>query len=255
MYPRRNKYFPQLPPSWSSWLEVFKLLVEYGASVHEDVGDRVVSTLNLIRGGPGVNLHYTEPNIVEYFRVLHEQCYVDFNRTSRDGVWSSLLTAIRATTKSMEALRFLSEMGVDFARLSDKGASSLHFAAEMAREVQTLEFLCSTTAIQNINRQDAYGWSPLHFAVASGRYGYHEVAFDKIRCLLQHGIDPTIKARKHPMLFSELSASEFTALELSELSQSDFHGRFEEEVARIRQANLNDNDEDTFFDALSEQVL
>lgn len=153
MYPRRSKVFPQLPPTWSSWLAAFKVLVENGASVHEINFDRSLATLDITHGGPGSNPNYEEPNAVEYFKILHDQCFYDFTAFSK-GNWSALLTAIRRRTRSVETLQFLSQVKVDFEKLASTGQSSLHWAAEMALEPRCLEYLCTTSAFTHLNRQD-----------------------------------------------------------------------------------------------------
>ena len=254
LYPRHNKHFLQLPPNWSSWLATFKLLVEHGASVHEEVYDRTLSTLNLRYAGPGIDIGYIEPKTVDFFRILHSQCYFDFDRTSQ-GIWCASLAAIRSTTDSVEALQFLARVGADLTRISERGATTLHWAAEMACDVQTLEYLCSTPAIEHLDRQDLYGWTPLHYAVASGRFGYREVAFGKIQYLLQKGADLCIRAREHPIFYVDsLDSEEFTALELSRALKTRFHTQFEEDTARILRGTPSQDSEDIFFETLEEQV-
>ena len=256
MYPRRNGHFSQLPPRWSSWFDAFKLLIDFGASVHEDVCDRAISTLNLTQGH-NTFLSSTEPSAIEFFSVLHDESYSEFDVTGA-GVWSAILTAIRTKTRGPESLQFLHKVGVDLARVFDTGQCSLHLAAELAYDVEMLEYLCSTSAIENINRQDEWEWTPLHYAVASGYYGHREIALDKVKCLLRHGADLNIKGKEHPLLFREFPSQEaFTPLELSKLVGSSFHYRFEEAATSgtaTMQEALGERDEESFFDALEDQI-
>jgi len=222
--------------------------------VHEVNYDRSLVTLNIMHGGPGVNFDYPEPSALEVFQILHDQCFFDFSSASKGGR-CALLTAIRRRTKVTETLQFLSRMGVDFARISTTSHSSLHWAAEMAYDVRCLEYLCSTSAIENINRQDSWGWTPLHYAVVSQRYGYRKAALDKIQCLLCNGADPEIKGRRHPLFFSKIqSLDEFTPLELSRITDSDLSLRFEEKIAQRLVEELDHHDAEVFFDALEEHV-
>ena len=187
--------------------------------MHEEAYNRTVSTFNITQHGPGVDpaLADTETNIWEFLNTLHKQYYSEFDRTF-DETRSALMSAIRSKKHSVKALQCLSRAGADMARVSERGFTALDMAAEMSFDVSSLEYLCSTPAIAHINRQDPYGWTPLHYAVGAGYYGYHKSAFDKIKCLLEHGADPDIQGREHPILFPELSPPEvFTALELSGL--------------------------------------
>ena len=234
------------------------MLVDHGASVHEVNYGRSLATLNILHGGPAPNsscsFNFEEPNAVEFFQILHDQYYIDFNVASEGG-WCAMLTAIRRRTKSVEALQFLSSMKVDFTRISETGQSSLHWAAEMGYDVRCLEYLCTTAAIENIDRQDQWGWTPLHYAVASERYGYREAALDKIRCLLQNGADPELKGRSHQFFFKgKLSMDEFTPSELCRATDPDLSRQFEEILAQTIKTEPNRHDTEVFFDALEEQL-
>jgi ankyrin repeat protein len=210
--------------------------------------------MNIVHGSPAVNLDYPEPSALDFFQILHDQCIFDFNITNK-GIQCALLTAIRRRTKSVETLRFLSSVGVDFLRIAETGHGAIHWAAEMAYDVGCLEYLCTTAAIENINRQDRWGWTPLHYAVSSRKYGYHEAAFEKISCLLSNGADPAIRGRRHLFFFrNTLPMDEFTPLELSRVTSPALATRFEEEIKRMTIQTPEDHCEDQFFDALEQQM-
>lgn len=252
--PRGNKWVRQLPPKWDSWLEAFQLLIEKGASVHEINNNRSLIHLNICHGSPGVNVDYPEPSALKFFQILEDQCFTDFNLPGPD-LWTPVLTAIRRESGSVEALRYLSKLGVDLSRIATTGHTSLHWAAEMAYDIDCLEFLCSRTAYENVNRQDIWGWTPLHYAVSSGRYGYSHVAIEKLKCLLRYGADPSIKAGKHPMFFVRIPLTEeFTPLELGLQTNSDLSVLFEGEIQRAMSKDEATKDEETFFDTVESRL-
>lgn len=249
MRPRRNKMFPQLPSSWLSCMAAFRLLVKYGASVHEVVWGRSLTSLNFCTKRQGVM--FQGPDLIEFFGILHSECYADFNAPDEGG-WSALANAI-SRSPNTDAIRFLSKVGVDFTRIASNGRSSLHWAAEMAEDPAILEFICLATGKELINRQDPWGWTPLHYAVVSAYLGYHSGSFEKIRVLLSHGSDPEIKAGSQPLFFTErLQKDLFTAYELSEVLRENVRDGYTEELRKAGKTFGNDTDgeDDVFHDAM-----
>jgi len=53
MNPHRNRYFPQLPPTWDFWVDALQLLVDYGASIHETIQSRPLGTFNVVGSDNG----------------------------------------------------------------------------------------------------------------------------------------------------------------------------------------------------------
>lgn len=252
--PRTNKWVTQIPPNWSLWLNAFRLLIEHGASVHEINFDRSLVHLNITHGAPGLTLGYPEPSALEFFRILYDQCFVDFDIIGNNK-WTPVVTAIRRRTECVETLKFLSDTGVDLSRIAANGHCSLHWAAEMAYKVDCIEYLCSTAAIENINRQDVWGWTPLHYAVASIRYGYQDIAFDKVKCLLRNGADPGIKGRKHPIFFVRLPLTEeFTPLQLSLQCNLEMSLPLANEIDKLKTKGCAEKANDIFFDAVEIQL-
>lgn len=251
---RGNEFVRQLPPKRSLWLDAFRLMVEKDASVHEVNHNKSLVHLNISHESPGQNPDYTEPNALDFFHILHDHCFMDFKAPGPD-LWSPVLTAIRRKTKSTETRRFLAKIGVDLSRIATSGHSSLHWAAEMAYEMECVEYLCQLTASENVNRQDLWGWTPLHYAVASGRYGFRNLAMDKIKRFLHHGADPNVKGRRHPIFFARVSLmDEFTPLELSLQVDPGLSILLEGELLEVRLKHLDDNSDETFFDAVEIQA-
>jgi Ankyrin repeats (3 copies) len=251
--PRVNKWIRQIPPTWSLWLDAFRLLVEHGASVHEINSNKSLVHLNISHGSLGPDRDYPEPSALQFFQILRDQCFMDFNLPGPD-LWNPVLTAIRRKTQSIETLKFLSDAGVDLSRIAANGHSSLHWAAEMASEAECIEYLCSTRAIENINRQDSWGWTPLHYAVSSGRYGYRDAALDKVKCLLHHGADPELKAKRHPIFFVRANLiKEFTPLQLSFQIDSGLSTSLGEEIDEMKAKVFEESSDEIFFEAMEVQ--
>ncbi|KAI9891583.1 MAG: hypothetical protein M1814_002517 [Vezdaea aestivalis] len=250
--PRVNKWIRQIPPTWNLWLDAFKLLVEHGASVHEINSDKSLVNLNITHGGPGIDRNYPEPSALQFFQILRDQCFTNFSLTGPD-LWNPVLTAIRRQNQSIETLRYLSDAGVNLSRIATNGHTSLHWAAEMASDPKCLEYLCSTSAVENINRQDKWGWTPLHYAISSGRYGYRSIALDKATCLLRHGADFGLKAKTHPLFFVRANLTEFDPLQLSLQIDSDLSSLLRKKIDEMKMNFPEDSADEMFFDAMEIQ--
>jgi hypothetical protein len=194
-------------PDWTEWLEAMKLLIRYGASVHE--------TLD------GVGLAFCETwnmdipcGILPYFRLLEEEQYMEFQSDSPD-YYSSLYWNIRLMTADDKAiLHLLSRNGADLSRIEWYGETLLHACAEQGADV--LEYICATGGcLTHIDQQDAAGQTPLHYAIHRSWFGLNA---HSIRFLLEKGADPHIKAHRHQIYeFSE----PFSPLELAERNDEE----------------------------------
>jgi ankyrin repeat protein len=225
--------------------------VKHGASVHEVVYGRTLTMLNLLRKNG--SSEFLEPHLLEFFAILHSECYMDFNNADeRD--WCALVNAIRSKAQGLDALKFLSKVGVDFTRIAKNSRSPLHWAAEMADDPRVVEFLCLSTGHELINRQDSWDWTPLHYAIVSVFLGYNDGGFEKIRLLLQHGADPEIKARSQPFLFTDLvQKEEFTPYELSQAFPEHIGQGYIQELIRAGRTvpeGSRDDEEDFFYDTI-----
>lgn len=257
MYPPRNKYYSQLPPKWRDRIAGLRLLTSHNASVHEIVRDKTISTLNICSTDYGMG-----ERIVEFFSILQEENYCDFNLVDKQG-WCALLTAIRTNEHSIKALSFLKRIGVDFSRIMDNGRTALHWAAEMAIDVATLENVFSVIGSTYLNQQDRWGWTPLHYAIVAEyhrrmRVSINDQRFAKATFLLERGADENIKANRQELLYGyQMPSDEFTPLELSKALRSDIYRDFIEVLkAAGRSVDAfveEEEEEDEFHDAFEEQ--
>ncbi|KAI7968097.1 hypothetical protein EIK77_007852 [Talaromyces pinophilus] len=219
MNPRKNKPFPQLPPMNAIWIDIIRLLAEHGASVHDVVHGRSLTTLNIF-------WHHGENRILEFFHFLQDQCYVDFG-AEKVGAWSAFTNALRSPGTSLECLKFLEARGVDFSKISTDGRSLLHFGAELAHEPEVIEYLCKACPSHYVNRQDDFGWTPLHYAIVFEALHMPQESLAKVQVLVRRGANPSITARRFPLLHVvDMDKDRFTAYELSEALKSDHYEKF-----------------------------
>jgi len=66
MNPRKSPFYPQMPPRKDNWLDIVRLLVDHGASVHEVVLGRSITMLNITR-------YDTRPRTLEFFHLLQKE--------------------------------------------------------------------------------------------------------------------------------------------------------------------------------------
>lgn len=215
MNPRKNKSFAQLPPRNPTWIDIIRLLADHDASVHDVVHGNSLTTLNIV-------WHHNKQRTLEFFHFLEDQCYVGFGE--KVGAWSAFISALRSTGSSLKCLQFLKARGIDFSNISADGRSFLHFGAELAHEPGVVEYLCETCPPHYINRQDDWGWTPLHYALDFEALHRPKESMAKIELLVRRGADPFITARASPL--ANMDKCEFTALELSEILRSDQYEKF-----------------------------
>jgi ankyrin repeat protein len=243
--PRRSKSFSQLPPTWGSCLNAFKLLIENHASVHETVHGRTLSSLNLFR------LDF-EVNIIEFFGILRDNHFLNFDSIHRQR-WCALVSAIRSKRYDMEALRFLIGNGIDLNRIYEDGSTAIHWAAEMASHTEVLEQICSVAGLQNLNRQDKYGWTPLHYSIVSANLNSCTDRYGKMTYLLEVGADIDIKGRRMPLFcLNRVMPQEITPYELALALNTEVAIRLKAEINRLGRSI--EHDEDLFEDALEYHV-
>jgi ankyrin repeat protein len=201
------------------WIDIIRLLAENGASVHDVVHGRSLTTLNIF-------WHHGENRILEFFHFLQDQCYVDFG-AEKVGAWSAFTNALRSPGTSLECLKFLEARGVDFSKISTDGRSLLHFGAELAHEPEVIEYLCKACPSHYVNRQDDFGWTPLHYAIVFEALHMPQESLAKVQVLVRRGANPSITARRFPLLHVvDMDKDRFTAYELSEALKSDQYEKF-----------------------------
>jgi Ankyrin repeats (3 copies) len=233
------------PPTWNSWLEALKLLVSYGASVHEPVHGRSISTCLIVRGD-------RQPKLLEFLSLLKEENYTEFGCVYRPRGFSAVYNAVIARGESRSCLKLLSQTGVDLSSALDDGRSALHLAAQSAFDVETLEYLCNNGCNNDVNRQDQWGWTPLHYTLLSAALGTCPKRFAKTRYLLWRGADPSIKAdRPLPFLKKDLLPQEpFNSAVLADSLGSTILDEYVDVLVAAGHPRPCGMDLDFFFDAV-----
>jgi ankyrin repeat protein len=234
--------FTSLPPRGNTWIDILKLLVQYGASIHEIVHNKSVSMLNIVS-------EKEEPQTVQFFRLLKEECYVDFSMSDNRG-WSALVLAIRSKSYALDSIKFLEGIGVNLSLIYADGRTMLHFAAEMSPDAQVLDYLCSVCDISHLNRQDILGWTALHYALISEWLGSISTPMAKVVNLLKRGADPTLKATHHIFFTRKrIQEPEFTAFDLCKGLSSTLCSQFIEAAKSAGLLIPQEVEEDIFYDA------
>ncbi|KAJ6036180.1 hypothetical protein N7540_000459 [Penicillium herquei] len=229
----KTKHYAHLPPRWDSWLKAFDLLVKHGASVHEINGGKTLSMLN-------INSPFLEHQTMPYFQILLSEGYMYWESVSW-GAWSAMSIAIRTKNNALQALKFLVKNGLDMNRVFANGQSPLHLAAEIADDVAVLEYLCTQGCLDDLNRQDAWGWTPLHYAIM-GAHLWRDPDIEKVRFLLLKGANINIKGRPRDafgFLLDKLPADGFTPGQMCRVLNKALYERFERDVKMVG-ASLED---------------
>ena len=208
MDPRAYPPLEQLPPLWEHWLKTFRLLTNYGASVFDTVRDRNLAGLNVERDSlPGRTL--------EYLRLLSALDSPQLDITLGRECWSALHSAFRCKSDTLDALKLLQSCGVSLSKILEDGRTSLHFAAEMCTGSKTLEFLFANGCKAYLNRQDQWGWTPLHYAAVSRRSAECLLPpYENVVMFLREGADYTLQGMSNAAFIYDQPAEAFTAFEL-----------------------------------------
>lgn len=244
----RRKSFAQYPPQSSVWLEILSLLLQSGASIHESAHGRTVTM---------ANFNHTENptwSRLRFLRLLRDQHYVDFDLIDQHG-YSALHLAITASNESEACIDFLIQNGVDVKILWPDGRSALHIAANEAYSVRTLRYLIEKYGVTDIDRQDQWGWTPLHYAIDSPTNRRKGGSCEKARYLLAKGASPFKVGEVHR--FPRLHVSNIFDKPMKPFELARFLGEHvQEKLSRdmesvgmtpIESGDSDDNEE--FFDA------
>ncbi len=77
--------------------------------------------------------------------------------------------------------------------------------------------------LNSVNRQDNFGFTPLHYCVLGGWQNNRPLTFKKIIFLLERGADPEIRGMNHEIFGADYDeVGELTPLELSKLLTRKF---------------------------------
>ncbi|KAJ8129590.1 hypothetical protein O1611_g4044 [Lasiodiplodia mahajangana] len=244
MQPRQIRHFVQLPSSWDSSFECFRLLVSHGASVHEVALGKTLGTLNLVPRCPKPPQYDC---ILDYINLLRSENYADFDLSDESG-WSLFVNAFRSQHHGLRAIQALAGSGANLSKILDDGRTYLAFAAEMSRDIRVLKYLYDNGCAMHLNRQDKWGWTPLHYCVFSERGSWHEPGTPVIKFLLDMGANPEIKAGEHERVpIPTFDSDHFTPIELANFLESYWPTG----VTTLLRNYVRD--EDVFYDAVESQ--
>ncbi|KAI9045527.1 ankyrin [Aspergillus affinis] len=198
--PSHDKYFAQLPPTWDLWLEALRLLVSYGASIHEAAHGMSFSELNVVRAD-------RQPRTLELFHFLLAEGYDSFDHMDEKGYFA-IFNALPTTDSALQCLKLLSSADVHMDRVFDDGRSIFHLAAELAHDVRVLEFIYENGGSSDLDRQDKWGWTPLHYAVICGMGMSAPESLQNVRFLVAKGAGPALKGWKIPHIFAGIELAQ-----------------------------------------------
>lgn len=239
---RRSQHFEQLPPTWDHWLETFRLLIRYGASTDEIVRGRTLAGLNIARPGE-------TSKVLPFLQLLAgreslaQESLVDHPR------WPVLRNAVQAGTDTVDALKLLQACGMSMTRVLYDGKTVLHLVAHLCQNDQPLSYLLTTASTAEINRQDCWGWTPLHYALLARTSAEGPSPYSMAVMLIHSGADPTIKGQMNPGSPYHFHSEHFTALELLEYAR---YSRFELAIDTLNDHGIDirsSADTVTFYDA------
>ncbi|KAI1328048.1 ankyrin repeat-containing domain protein [Xylariaceae sp. FL0255] len=236
--------------TWEFWFECLRLLVLHGASVHEVVYGKTLGMLKLTRG-----LNTTFDYTLDFIHLLQSENYIDFDIVDKCGS-SNLEVALRSPKHALEAVQTIAGLGVDLSRIINDGRSYLSIACELVRDVRVLEYLFANGCAIHINRQDQWGWTPLHYCIfaecASSR---HSPCLPKIGLLFEKGADPDIKARHHDLIpIPSFELQEFTPIELASFCERYNPNGITQMLLELVNRRAEDNG-DVFYDAVAIQEI
>jgi hypothetical protein len=242
----------QLAPLTTIWLDILQLLVRYGASVHEAMPYKTLTALQYSKENcdPEATVHF--------FRLLLSESYVDFDVADEQGArCSALWNAVRSREAAASALDTLAHAGVQLGRVYADGRTALHIAAELAYDTEGLKHLYLKHGMTELNRQDKWGWTPLHYAIMSTSYQRRIPRCAKVQWLLANGANPHIQGLKkvrgdyHP---SELLNQPVTPLEYAATFRPRIYRRFSNDMRATGMWPMDQKgqEHDVFFDTHEE---
>ncbi|KAF2263102.1 ankyrin [Lojkania enalia] len=237
----------QLAPPTPTWIDLLTLLVQYGASVHETLSGKTLTTVLLWRE------NYFPQLVTRYFNLLAAENYLEFDSVD-DYSCSGLANAIRSGGGACTNIDFLAKLGCNITRILPNGQTALHIAAALASNAAPLRHLYAKYSMIDINRQDQWGWTPLHYAIESPSYRDSYSTCEKVRFLLEMGADLHITGELkcleilHP---SNCFDDPISPFEYSKFLGGDLHQRFLEDIVKARiEIGTGDDDDDEWHDCV-----
>lgn len=224
-----DDYYDQLPPTWDSWLDAFRLLLKGGALLHETVRGRHITGLNIVRDD-------RQSKALEYLRLLAAEDVLQFDVVCGGHCcWSAIQTALRSRSDTVNALELLYCSGVDLSQTLEDGRTVLHLAAEWCSGFEPLEYLYLHGCQEAINKRDQWGWTALHYATIARNSAIHPTPFTKVVSLLRNGADASLSGSKSLQNHYDQPDGTFTAYELLKFARP---ARFEQLMQVFRTLNL-----------------
>lgn len=126
----------------------------------------------------------------------------------------------------------LANYGVDLCTITHDGRTRLHMAAELTIEPGVVSFLVNSGCRQHIDKQDHWGWTPLHYAIVAEFYGRYPYPFEKVASLLSEGARTDLKGRHMPFVSPTQIPGTFTAMELSASLKPSLLNEFIQELMK-----------------------
>ncbi|KAH8159559.1 hypothetical protein CIB48_g8687 [Xylaria polymorpha] len=147
-----------------------------------------------------------------YINFLRSEDYVDFHTVNRQR-WSALGLVLQSPSQGLRAIQILEGSGVNIPRILDDGRSYLSIALEATNDISILQYLYDNGCAPHLNRQDKWGWTPLHYCVFAESGANCDVKLPQLRFLLKEGANTETRAGHH-LLIPILGLSDFTPIEL-----------------------------------------
>ena len=191
-------------------------MFQYGGSSNEVVNGRTLGSLYIDKSE-------TFNQAVDYISLLSTHDYEDFSAVHSAG--RSLFDTVIRSPESAAAIKMLSKLNVDPGEVFSTFGSYLHRACSTEGNDASVAYLLDHGCGQHINRQDQYGWTPVHYAVSSAFSNRRDPVkcpdyLQKLKLLGQKGCEVSLAGHKPPYIYlPELDEDEtirITPLEYAE---------------------------------------
>jgi ankyrin repeat protein len=126
---------------------------------------------------------------LDYINLLESENYVDFDTCDSRGR-SALLVALCSPSHALEAVPHLIRLGANGSRIFDNGQTYLTTAVEWTNNIIILEYLYDNGCAAHLNRQDKWGWTPLHYYIFSETGWRCNTRSSKVKFLLDERSEP-----------------------------------------------------------------
>ncbi len=176
----------------SGEVEVLKLLISKGANIHQADGKGNLP-IHYIAGGVLSKAKDRESKSLTKMRYWIKTGYplhppsVKIGVTTTGAIVDNFKREKKVTAHQANILCELLELGLDPGETNEKKTNLFHIAARLNHP--ELLKACLNHPVPLLNQQDAFGWTPLHYAALHD----DKVCYD---ILIQAGADTSLKSRK-----------------------------------------------------------